>query len=552
MADNPTLEGTYGRGDNGHLDASGPREVVYCHQCDNEWWRDGESLTCPRCQHEFTEIVTPDNDPRPIREEPPPHPLHNHNPWAGSDSDPEDADIEEHVTHGPGGSIFFTQTIRTSRPHGTSGNQGRRDAASQGDPDNVMAGFQNMLGSLMGPDFRAGQAGRSGPETLYPQNTFGGGGIRIGGDSGPRITGGRFTFTTGPLRPRNADEPQPADGARVDDLATYDSLPSRTSPMGLPPLVIILRNPPDQVARIVGSIFGAMAPSDEHRPRNNNPNRMPPGLEALFASILNAGSAHSGDAVYSQEALDQIISTLMEQHPTSNAPGPASPAAIAALPKKKLDEKMLGPEGKGECSVCMDDVEIGDEMALLPCSHWFHEACAGAWLSEHNTCPICRKGIEGDSTSPNVRRSSQTGSPAHSDPQPRSASVSSPRLSPTNTSNSSGRNEARLDAIRNIGRPTPAEEYQANRRLHVVGQPRQDQTADESRTGGYSTSIFSRPRDRDDRYESQRDTRGASHTSSSDDSRGSRRSSQSGGQGTGTGPLAWLRDRFGGNPRRHD
>jgi Zn finger protein HypA/HybF involved in hydrogenase expression len=40
------------------LDASGPREVVYCHQCDNEWHRDEHGLICPRCEGEITEIVS--------------------------------------------------------------------------------------------------------------------------------------------------------------------------------------------------------------------------------------------------------------------------------------------------------------------------------------------------------------------------------------------------------------------------------------------------------------------------------------------------------------
>ena len=88
----------------------------------------------------------------------------------------------------------------------------------------------------------------------------------------------------------------------------------------------------------------------------------------------------------------------MEQHPTSNAPGPAPAEAIAALPKKKIDKEMLGPEGKAECSVCMDDVVLDEEVVALPCSHWFHEACVKAWLSEHNTCPICRTGVARDGT----------------------------------------------------------------------------------------------------------------------------------------------------------
>src|SRR5436305_9045986 len=116
-------------------------------------------------------------------------------------------------------------------------------------------------------------------------------------------------------------------------------------------------------------------------------------LAGLLTALFNPAHAAHGDAVYTQEALDRVISTLMEQNPSSNAPGPASPEAIAALQKKRADKKILGVEGKAECSVCMDDVKLGEEVTVLPCSHWFHGTCVSAWLSEHDTCPICRKGI---------------------------------------------------------------------------------------------------------------------------------------------------------------
>jgi hypothetical protein len=41
----------------GHLDATGSREVVFCHQCEHEWWQDEYGLTCPRCESDITEIV---------------------------------------------------------------------------------------------------------------------------------------------------------------------------------------------------------------------------------------------------------------------------------------------------------------------------------------------------------------------------------------------------------------------------------------------------------------------------------------------------------------
>ena len=123
-----------------------------------------------------------------------------------------------------------------------------------------------------------------------------------------------------------------------------------------------------------------------------NPNN--PGMGAMpgfLSQILGAGS--HGDAVYTDEALDRVITQMMEQNGSNNAPGPASAEAIARLPKKTVDKAMMGQEGKAECSVCMDTVEIGDQVTELPCRHWFHGECVGAWLKEHDTCPHCRQGI---------------------------------------------------------------------------------------------------------------------------------------------------------------
>lgn len=115
-------------------------------------------------------------------------------------------------------------------------------------------------------------------------------------------------------------------------------------------------------------------------------------------------ASNMGDFVYSQEGLDRIVSQLMEQTSTSNAPGPATQADIDALPRTNVTEEMLGEEHKAECSICMDEVNIGEQVTLLPCKHWFHHPCVSAWLLEHDTCPHCRKGItkggEGQTNNP--------------------------------------------------------------------------------------------------------------------------------------------------------
>ncbi len=103
--------------------------------------------------------------------------------------------------------------------------------------------------------------------------------------------------------------------------------------------------------------------------------------------------------MYTQEALDRIITQLMEANPQSNAAPPASEEAIAKLEKRNLDDNMIGSDGKVECTICMDELHKGDEVSVLPCKHWFHPECATIWLKEHNTCPICRAPIEQRNTS---------------------------------------------------------------------------------------------------------------------------------------------------------
>ena len=136
---------------------------------------------------------------------------------------------------------------------------------------------------------------------------------------------------------------------------------------------------------------------------NSGPNRRPPPMFAMLSQLLNPANARAGDAVFSQEALDRVISGLMEQHSASSAPGPASDGAIAALPKIQIAKEHLDSTGKAECSICMDGLNLGDEVTELPCKHWFHGECVSAWLREHDTCPQCRRGItpkDGDTNSP--------------------------------------------------------------------------------------------------------------------------------------------------------
>jgi len=66
---------------------------------------------------------------------------------------------------------------------------------------------------------------------------------------------------------------------------------------------------------------------------------------------------------------------------------------VNQLPTKVMDKSMMGTDGKTECSICIDSVDTGTEVTVLPCNHPFHSKCIRRWLEEHITCPCCRRSI---------------------------------------------------------------------------------------------------------------------------------------------------------------
>lgn len=195
----------------GHLDADAGREVVFCHACSNEWYRDDHGLICPNCESEVTEIVRPsktmavlvcncvmwtncshadhhvqvnsDNDPRQMdnssaSSSPGLPPLRH-----ADDSDPDEADIEEHM--GPQGFHFrrSTRTDPDDRHHDPS-------------VDPVLQRFQDMIQSFSQPRRSEGTSlfGRPDNDSYSPprfrrttitSGTFGGGTASVTIFSGP-------------------------------------------------------------------------------------------------------------------------------------------------------------------------------------------------------------------------------------------------------------------------------------------------------------------------------------------------------------------------------
>lgn len=425
--------------------------------------------------------------------------------------------------------------------------------------------------------FPLGPAGRSNRETLFGGGGGGEGATGSGLGSGARTTTYRspsghtsFTITTGavPMRPG-------ARGADPDDDFDMYGHPLHRMP-GLPAVTFVALGPnTDNRPRVFGNILGG---GGIRPPRMANPG-LEGGLQNLFSILLGPGGPHAvhGDAVYSQEALDRIITQLMETNPQSNAAPPASEAAIEKLQKKQIDKEMMGDNGKAECTICIDEMQLGDEVTVLPCKHWFHGECVVLWLKEHNTCPVCRAPIEqrdgnnsggnsgggdndnrGSSNGQQHRRSSLGGGGARfgfgglfgaSEPWSQTGGSGSASPGSQNYQGRSARTpeerERRLNTIRNLAGPSsygqaPPDSPRSQRR---------DSWSPTSPDPRASTSA--RNRSPPGSYRPRTGRLNSSGFVSGDNSqRSSRSSNTSGANGSGgssSNPLSWLRDRITGN-----
>lgn len=107
---------------------------------------------------------------------------------------------------------------------------------------------------------------------------------------------------------------------------------------------------------------------------------------------------------YGRSVLAEYRQLQAGQGPGRRARAGLSPDEIAALPTFTFRVRataaaspLAGGKGRGpassavECVVCLQDLEDGDVVRVLPtCRHFFHGGCIDVWLRAHSSCPVCR------------------------------------------------------------------------------------------------------------------------------------------------------------------
>nr|XP_043634007.1 E3 ubiquitin-protein ligase SIRP1-like [Erigeron canadensis]XP_043634008.1 E3 ubiquitin-protein ligase SIRP1-like [Erigeron canadensis] len=111
--------------------------------------------------------------------------------------------------------------------------------------------------------------------------------------------------------------------------------------------------------------------------------------------------------------LEQLLQHLAENDPNRYGTPPAQKEAVEAMPTIKIEEDSV------QCSVCLEEFEIGAEARQMPCKHSFHGDCILPWLELHSSCPVCRYQLPADESKVNRNQDGSRGNLIHSNGETR-------------------------------------------------------------------------------------------------------------------------------------
>ncbi|EGR31809.1 hypothetical protein IMG5_101120 [Ichthyophthirius multifiliis] len=64
---------------------------------------------------------------------------------------------------------------------------------------------------------------------------------------------------------------------------------------------------------------------------------------------------------------------------------------IEKIPIANFNRKLKHFQDK--CSICITEFNIGQQVKILDCKHFYHVECISSWLKDQKKCPVCKNEI---------------------------------------------------------------------------------------------------------------------------------------------------------------
>jgi len=132
-----------------------------------------------------------------------------------------------------------------------------------------------------------------------------------------------------------------------------------------------------------------------------------------FVDRLNAEREANGERPVTADTLRHLVNSrdfngndYDQLHNFVDENGPAAMSYFSAigateveinrLPRRTLgaNDDLLSRPGVGgqqqQCSICLEQFQVGETVRTIPCFHTFHSSCIDPWLATKSECPICK------------------------------------------------------------------------------------------------------------------------------------------------------------------
>lgn len=143
-----------------------------------------------------------------------------------------------------------------------------------------------------------------------------------------------------------------------------------------------------------GSGYGSFAPWLIFRGHANDEN-ISSSLERVLNEAIGFRNGSGGD-YFVGPGVPEFIEELSRGQHHGGAP-PASRLTIDAIPRIRISHRHVRLDPY--CAICTDKFKIGCYAKELPCKHIYHPDCIAPWLEQHNSCPVCRQGLQSHNSS---------------------------------------------------------------------------------------------------------------------------------------------------------
>ncbi|GFY82169.1 RING/U-box superfamily protein [Actinidia rufa] len=121
-----------------------------------------------------------------------------------------------------------------------------------------------------------------------------------------------------------------------------------------------------------------------------------PTVPSMSEEEINALPVHKYKVAGSQSGGSSM------QQASSSVSAEGQQLYISFVKQKKQDGgnavgSMKASDDDLTCSVCLEQVTMGELVRSLPCMHQFHANCIDPWLKQQGTCPVCKFKIGSES-----------------------------------------------------------------------------------------------------------------------------------------------------------